>query len=400
MSEKQGKGRRNGNLLPGLLFISTGFLAGFYGIDYALSSAEQSGKADRVASLDHLVTASIGNGKIERIRDTVASFLSGSDYLTSPKAATAPRAPAGAAVNRGLKSDRTEAEASASAGKTPQSVARIDVPLRASEPGVPARPKPSAVVAASQPSAGVAAARPAAAAQPLAAPKVASADSHLVPSRSLDVQAPYADAAEVALFAADMPLPANLTAYKPGSGVGEPSAGKGTYFSPLIPRTFANGKAFGGLGEEEFQRRERRCLVTALYFEARSEPDEGQIAVAQVIMNRVKSPDYPDTICGVVYQGSQRNTGCQFSFTCDGRADRPQNQAEWDRSVRLANLVLEGKVWLPEIGVSTHYHANYVNPRWRRSMARIDKVGRHIFYKSPEVSITAPYPRVGDEKRS
>jgi spore germination cell wall hydrolase CwlJ-like protein len=215
----------------------------------------------------------------------------------------------------------------------------------------------------------------------------------MAPSRAVAVQPPYADAADVALFAADMPLPAKLTVGKGDSTV--PS-----YYSPLVPRTFDNGKAFGGLDEEEFQRRERRCMVTALYFEARSESDEGQIAVGQVIMNRVKSPDYPDTICGVVYQGSDRRTGCQFSFTCDGRPDRPQDKAEWERSIYLANLVLEGKVWLKAIGESTHYHANYVNPAWRREMDRKKKVGHHIFYRSPEVSITAPYQLVGDEKRS
>lgn len=386
MSEKQGRGRRKGNLVPGLLFISTGFLAGFYGIDFALSGAQKDGSEVRLASFDHLVTASIGNGKIERIKDRIASFIAGSDYVGGDTGAAKPKA-SSAAVNRNLKADRTEANRQEVT--KPGAVAHRDVPLRASEA---ARPAPS-----QQPATHAARATSPAVAAPQ---KIVSAADHLVPSRALDVQAPYADAAEVALFAADMPLPASLTAYKAGSGVGQPSAGKSSYYSPLIPRTFENGKAFGGLGEEEFQRRERRCLVTALYFEARSEPDDGQIAVGQVIMNRVKSPDYPDTICGVVYQGSQRNTGCQFSFTCDGKPDRPESQAEWDRSVRLANLVLEGKVWLPRIGNSTHYHANYVRPTWRREMNRTNKVGRHIFYKSPEVSITAPYQRIGDEKRS
>ncbi len=162
----------------------------------------------------------------------------------------------------------------------------------------------------------------------------------------------------------------------------------------LTPRILPSGRAFGGFTEREFQKRELRCMATALYFEARSEPIRGQLAVGQVIMNRVRSPEYPDTICGVIFQGDHRRTGCQFSFACDGKADRPTNARLWNQSKRLARNLTQGKVWLKDIANSTHYHANYVWPKWRRSMRRIKKIGRHIFYKSPKISTTNTFQHV------
>jgi hypothetical protein len=220
---------------------------------------------------------------------------------------------------------------------------------------------------------------------------------------ALDREIPFADSADIALFAADIPLPAKLihnASANDGGALLSRSYASPYSRSPLVPRKLASGKAFGGLAERAFQKRERRCMTTALFFEARSEPEAGQIAVGQVIMNRVRSPDYPDTICGVIYQGSHRRTGCQFSFTCDGKADKPNNATQWERSKRLANRVLEGKVWLKSIGDATHYHATYVKPRWRRKMARIIKIGRHIFYKSPKVSVTDTYQRYVTGERS
>jgi spore germination cell wall hydrolase CwlJ-like protein len=137
---------------------------------------------------------------------------------------------------------------------------------------------------------------------------------------------------------------------------------------------------YQGETQAEFEDRERRCLSTAIYFEARGEPERGQIAVGQVILNRVRSPLFPETICGVVYQGQMRK-GCQFSFTCDGHSDSPREGAQWDLAQRLAKRIMSGEQWLPEVGYSTFYHANYVRPRWARSMSQIDRIGRHIFYK-------------------
>jgi spore germination cell wall hydrolase CwlJ-like protein len=135
-----------------------------------------------------------------------------------------------------------------------------------------------------------------------------------------------------------------------------------------------------GESQAEFEERERRCLATAIYFEARGEPVRGQIAVGQVIMNRVRSPMFPETICGVVYQG-QMHPGCQFSFTCDGRTDTPHNDEQWSLAQSIAKKITAGDLWLPEVGYSTYYHANYVSPAWVGEMSKIDKIGRHIFYK-------------------
>lgn len=143
----------------------------------------------------------------------------------------------------------------------------------------------------------------------------------------------------------------------------------------------SRGLKFKGETEKEYQVRQRRCLATAVYFEARGEPTRGQLAVAQVVMNRVRSTLYPDTICGVVYQGQWRRTGCQFSFTCDGIADVPKDKNKWLLANELAARVTQGESWLGDIGYATHYHANYVKPRWRREMRRIKQVGRHIFYR-------------------
>lgn len=137
---------------------------------------------------------------------------------------------------------------------------------------------------------------------------------------------------------------------------------------------------YKGENQAEFETRERRCLATAIYFEARGEPVRGQIAVAQVILNRVRSPLFPETICGVVYQG-QMHPGCQFSFTCDGRTDNPRNDGQWALAQDIAKKITAGQLWLPEVGYSTYYHANYVSPSWVGDMNKVDKIGRHIFYK-------------------
>jgi spore germination cell wall hydrolase CwlJ-like protein len=135
-----------------------------------------------------------------------------------------------------------------------------------------------------------------------------------------------------------------------------------------------------GESQAEFEERERHCLATAIYFEARGEPVRGQIAVGQVILNRVRSLQFPQTICGVVYQG-QGDPGCQFSFACDGHTDMPKQDAHWALAQSLARQITSGQVWLPEVGYSTYYHADYVRPGWVNAMNKIDSIGRHIFYK-------------------
>ncbi|WP_249340685.1 cell wall hydrolase [Sphingomonas sp. 2SG] len=122
------------------------------------------------------------------------------------------------------------------------------------------------------------------------------------------------------------------------------------------------------------------CLTAAVYYEARSEPLDGQRAVAQVVLNRVRDRAFPHSVCGVVFQGSQRRTGCQFSFTCDGSMDYRRDPAAWQRARAVAEAALAGSVYAP-IGAATFYHTNAILPWWASSLARIGAVGAHIFYR-------------------
>ena len=125
---------------------------------------------------------------------------------------------------------------------------------------------------------------------------------------------------------------------------------------------------------------EHKCLAQAIYYEARSERRVGQAAVADVILNRVANRIYPNTICGVVFQGSHRTTGCQFSFTCDGSMDARLNKRKWQQSEDLAGAVLAG-IHLPVSRDATHYHADYVDPYWAANMNPTATIGTHKFYQ-------------------
>ena len=122
------------------------------------------------------------------------------------------------------------------------------------------------------------------------------------------------------------------------------------------------------------------CLTQAVYYEAASEGVDGGRAVAQVILNRMRHPAYPSTVCGVVYQGSERPIGCQFTFTCDGSLARMPVQSLWKQSQKIAEQALTGKVFAP-VGHATHYHADYVLPFWADSLDKAIQIGRHIFYR-------------------
>jgi len=133
--------------------------------------------------------------------------------------------------------------------------------------------------------------------------------------------------------------------------------------------------------DEKGRIKAERCLAEAIYFEARGEPALGQIAVAQVILNRAFSGRYPNTVCGVVYQNSHRHLACQFTFACDGVRDVVREPDMWERARKIAAEMLDGKLWLPEVGKATHYHARYVHPGWVREMKKMYKLGVHIFYR-------------------
>ena len=124
-----------------------------------------------------------------------------------------------------------------------------------------------------------------------------------------------------------------------------------------------------------------RCLANAIYFEARGEVERGQMAVAQVILNRVFTGYYPGSVCDVVYQNAHRKLACQFTFACDNHKDVVRDQKAWEVATRISDDALDGKFWLPEVGKATHYHATYVNPWWVRTMTKHTKLGIHIFYR-------------------
>jgi hypothetical protein len=123
-----------------------------------------------------------------------------------------------------------------------------------------------------------------------------------------------------------------------------------------------------------------RCLTQAVYYESAYEPLAGRRAVAQVVLNRMRHPAYPKSVCGVVYQGSERRTGCQFSFTCDGSLLRRPAIDAWREAEDVARAALSGYVE-PSVGTATHYHADYVLPKWAFQLGKITQIGRHIFYR-------------------
>ena len=122
------------------------------------------------------------------------------------------------------------------------------------------------------------------------------------------------------------------------------------------------------------------CLTQAVYYEAGQEPRLGQQAIAQVVLNRLRHPAYPKSICGVVYQGAARTTGCQFTFTCDGSLARPIDPVVWREADAVARQALGGYV-VTEVGTATHYHASYVVPYWAPTLVKMVKLGQHIFYR-------------------
>ena len=130
------------------------------------------------------------------------------------------------------------------------------------------------------------------------------------------------------------------------------------------------------------QARALHCLTQAVYYEAAFEPVEGRRAVAQVVLNRVRHPAFPNSVCGVVYDGSSRRTGCQFSFTCDGSLRRAPSLAAWAEAERIAREALSGEV-ASAVGTATHYHANYVAPYWAPRLTKLRQIGAHIFYTWP-----------------
>lgn len=142
------------------------------------------------------------------------------------------------------------------------------------------------------------------------------------------------------------------------------------------------------LDEQIIQDEEVLCLAKNIYFEARSESTAGKMAVTQTVLNRVRDPRFPNTTCGVVFQGVHRSSGnpvknlCQFSWYCDGKSDKPSDEDSWRESIQIARFMFFTNGNVPDItDGATYYHADYVTPRWGRYKTKTVKIDRHIFYK-------------------
>jgi len=163
-----------------------------------------------------------------------------------------------------------------------------------------------------------------------------------------------------------------------------PSDGKLIAVAPqttVAAQTDANGKPnYATLIDPRDAARQMRCLAEAIYFESRGEPEAGQAAVAQVVLNRVRSGIFPTDVCGVVYQDRNRPFACQFSFACEGKSLRIEEPAPWAVATRVAQEVVSGTNFNPKVTEALNYHANYVYPFWAPYLRRVDRIGNHIFY--------------------
>jgi spore germination cell wall hydrolase CwlJ-like protein len=152
------------------------------------------------------------------------------------------------------------------------------------------------------------------------------------------------------------------------------------YAREELPATAFDGTVIDKKGKK-FSDKELWCMATAIYFEARGETYRGQVAVAQVVMNRVGHKLYPNSICGVVFQNQSKRNACQFSFACDGIPEKINDQKSWKQAQQIASEVVSGKEYLTEVGYATHYHATYVRPHWAPRMTKLTKIGLHVFYQ-------------------
>jgi spore germination cell wall hydrolase CwlJ-like protein len=211
---------------------------------------------------------------------------------------------------------------------------------------------------------------------PKAATTPAPAETAIAPGRP----APVA----VASLAPELASPAldAIDSAAPGSGAPMPKtlSEQIAYARADAPITVFDGTVKGKSGKK-VSAKELNCMATAIYFEARGESYRGQVAVAQVVQNRVSHKLYPDTICSVVYQNKSKRNACQFSFACDGIPERVYDKKAWAQAEEIAKGVVAGDLYLTEVGYATHYHATYVRPHWAPRMKKVTKVGLHVFYQ-------------------
>jgi spore germination cell wall hydrolase CwlJ-like protein len=195
-------------------------------------------------------------------------------------------------------------------------------------------------------------------------PRMSVASINPSTAAALDAIAGIAPQTVTASLGSAMPMPAIASEQLAYARANAPVTGAFSTTSPVL-----------------VSEKEQWCLATAIYFEARGEAYRGQVAVAQVVMNRVKDHRYPSTVCGVVYQNQTKRNACQFSFACDGIPEVVTEREAWAQAEDIATRYLQGELFLPEVGSSTHYHATYVRPAWAPRMEKVTQIGLHVFYK-------------------
>jgi hypothetical protein len=206
---------------------------------------------------------------------------------------------------------------------------------------------------------------------------------------------PYDPIIDVPVDRADLPpLPADPRIVIKGDGKGGQSSASKGEVTGEDKRPMSPAERLGL--DEQGRAKAEKCLTEVIYFEARGEAVHGQMAVAQVVLNRTFSGKYPNTVCGVVYQNAHRHLACQFTFACDGIRDVIREPDMWERAKVIAAEMLDGKLWLPEVGKATHYHAYWVRPGWVREMTKLQKLGVHTFYRPRAWGDGADAPEWGD----
>jgi hypothetical protein len=214
---------------------------------------------------------------------------------------------------------------------------------------------------------------------PFADPSMRNAEPPIGAEASDEKPAPFSDGATPGV---PLDLALNSATPTPTDGVLIIVPARNAPEITLAPKVSTNGRPdYAALIDSKDAARQQRCLAEAIYFEARGEPVDGQAAVAQVVLNRVRSGLFPSNVCGVVYQDRNRPFACQFSFACEGRSLRIEEPAAWATAVRVAQDVVSGANYNPLVGEAVNYHANYVTPYWASALQRVDRIGHHIFYK-------------------
>lgn len=221
-------------------------------------------------------------------------------------------------------------------------------------------------------------------------------DASLLKPDSIVNQSPYPPAVQVASISPQgvatdsktdlVPPPVDSPALAAIDRSVAPDAGAPTPLSVPTQLAYARANAPETSFEDtqsqgKFSSKDLWCMSEAIYFEARGESYRGQVAVAQVVMNRLHHPLYPKTICGVVFQNANMRNACQFSFACDGIPETVTDKKSWAQAEEIAKKVTSGELYLSEVGNATHYHAAYVYPDWAPRLKRVTRIGEHIFYR-------------------